>query len=130
MDDDRIVYEGQERRKEIRLYQCDCHTKHTQILSDLTNGLKEVKNDAKEAKLQSTVHHGEMWNVIREKLGAKVALVFLTAFTLAYVFGVLSVHKGVQANKIALISNMSEIRIEMTKIAHDLKDVKRELNIE
>lgn len=113
-----IVYEGEERRSHVSIRRCDYHAEHTYILNTLVKDMKDLKTDLAERRQRVN-------DQLDSKLSAKFAIIFLATFTLSYILGVISVNKGVQANRLLLTEVKSELKLELKELQSDLKIIKQ-----
>lgn len=131
MTDESIIYEGTERRSQVRITHCDCHPKHTQVLKDLKTDVHDIRKDLKERRAviddRMDKQHDSLWTAIRNKVSIRVTLAFIVSFTLAYVFGVIAVYKTTQTNRLLMLEVKTELLLQMKDLGHDIKDLKRHL---
>jgi hypothetical protein len=86
-----------------------------------------MENQHKDLHIKIRSTSDSLWTAVREKLSVRVALAFITAFTLAYVIGVATVYRATVSNKLLMHQMETKLMLEMKDLSHEIKDLKRHI---
>lgn len=127
-------YKGPERREAILVTQCNCHDKHTRILTDHDDALKQLRLDQKDGfkvihddlahrreVLDKRIDDGnkELWDetkiLERTKVPNRLFYVFVSAYSLLFIAGIVAVYQGMHNNSLDFIAGITELKEEQNE---------------
>ena len=114
-------YRGPERRAD----QCSCHLKHQRVLDQHDKDLESIKVDREKRRKdwedRMDVHHRDMWTDIKAKVPNKLFYTFISVYSLLFIFGIVSVYKGMHQSALAFQSGISDVKVMQTELKASVK---------
>lgn len=116
-------YRGPERRAD----QCSCHLKHQRVLDQHDKDLESIKVDREKRRKdwedKTESHHKDMWEDIKAKVPNKLFYLFISAYSLLFIAGILSVYTGMHQSALTFQAGISEVKVMQAELKAELKTV-------
>lgn len=112
-----VIYEGEERRSQTRVFRCDHHSEHATVLASLAEDIRELRNDSK-------LRREQVDSNVDKKLDTRFAVIILTTFLIPYIIGIVAVYRGVHANRLFMTEVKAELQIQLNNINNQVQLIK------
>jgi len=118
-------YQGPERRDRLVIGPCECHLKHTRILQEHDEQIKNIKehNEARDKYIDDRTErqHFNMWEGIKKKVSNKLFYLYISVYSGLFILGIVSVYTGMHNNALAFKEELTKVRVIQAEIKTGLE---------
>jgi hypothetical protein len=116
-------YSGPDRRLSVS---CGYHLQHQRILEDHDGDLAELRRGLEQQRRDASSAHGDIYTelkgVDRAKVSNKLFYLFISAYSLLFIAGIVSVYKQATQATITFQEGIADVKLMQTELRSALKN--------